>query len=186
MHKPRQRKTRLAFLETRRNAHRSIFSHFCTEIMEPVDISSATIADLPEILALQKCAFQSEGALTGDFSIQPLTQTFDELKAEFARGFALKAILTNNPSKIIGSIRGHISDDALHVGKLIVHPDFQNQGLGARLLSEIERFHPHSCYALFTAALNLKNQALYKKQGYREIGRRPFDGLEMVFFEKRA
>lgn len=162
------------------------FLSFCTEIMEPIEISSATIADLPEIFILQKCAFQSEGELTGNFSIQPLIQTFDELTAEFACGFALKASFVRDPSRIIGSIRGHISDGALHVGKLIVHPDFQNQGLGARLLSEIERFHPCSRTLLFTAALNVKNQNLYKKQGYRETGRRLMDSLEMVLFEKRA
>lgn len=154
--------------------------------MEPIEISSATTADLPEIFILQKCAFQSEGELTGDFSIQPLTQTLDELKVEFARGFALKAVPVRDPSRIIGSIRGHISKGALHVGRLIVHPDFQNQGLDARLLSEIERFHPYPLYLLFTAALNVKNQNLYKKQGYRETGRRLMDGLEMALFEKRA
>ena len=30
-----------------------------------------------------------------------------------------------------------------HIGKLIVHPDFQNKGIGRELMTEIERLFPH-------------------------------------------
>jgi hypothetical protein len=46
-------------------------------------IEPATIQDADAILALQKLAYQSEAAIYADYTIPPLTQTLEELKAEF-------------------------------------------------------------------------------------------------------
>jgi predicted NUDIX family phosphoesterase len=49
-------------------------------------IERALIEDAPAILALQKLAYQSEARIHNDYSIQPLTQTLDELGSEFESG----------------------------------------------------------------------------------------------------
>jgi hypothetical protein len=68
--------------------------HMCKAIMgeaHMVEILQATVADAPEILALQKLAYLSEAELYKDFTIPPLTQTIEELIADFVRKTFLKA-----------------------------------------------------------------------------------------------
>jgi len=99
-------------------------------------IKRAKESDLSEILSLQKKAYQSEAKIYNDFSIPPLLQTLDEIKDEFKKGIFLKAV---ENEKIIGSVRGNLIDsETCYIGRLIVHPDFQNQGIGTKLMKEIE------------------------------------------------
>ena len=124
-----------------------------------IEIDKATAADLIEIMRLQKITFLSEAELLCNFDIQPLKQNLSELEAEFNHGVILKAWEPDDSSaEIIGSVRGHIADGTLHIGKLMVHPAKQHQGLGVRLLKAIENRHPAAKrYELFTSALNDKN-----------------------------
>ncbi len=148
-------------------------------------VQTADREDLPAILSLQKLAYQSEAQLVNDFTIQPLTQTLDELREEFASGVVLKAVDEETPNEVIGSVRGKVSDGTLYVGKLIVHPSRQNQGLGTRLLRELESLYPHLRYELFTSTKSMKNLYIYTKNGYLEFRREELsDNLALVFLEK--
>lgn len=89
-------------------------------------IIKAKIEDLPEILILQKLSFKSEAQMLNDFSIQPLTQTLKSITEEFNKGVILKAVDEENSNEIIGSVRGYIFEDTLHIGKLVVKPSYQN------------------------------------------------------------
>lgn len=55
-----------------------------------MSIKKATIDDAQEILALQKLAYTSEAEIYNDLTIQPLHQSLDEIKAEFADNHFLK------------------------------------------------------------------------------------------------
>ena len=148
-----------------------------------MEIIKAEIQDLPEILSLQKLAYQSEAELVNDDSIPPLTQTIEGLTAEFDKGIILKAV--NDRNEIIGSVRGNFSDNTLYIGKLIVCPDCQNQGNGTSLLSAIEAVFPNARYELFTSEKSVKNLYLYAKNGYREFKREPLNGhTDLIFLEK--
>jgi len=124
-------------------------------------IIKAETDDLPEILSLQKLAYQSEARLVNDFSIPPLTQTHEGIRADYDNGIILKAI--DEGGKIIGSVRGRFSDDTLYIGRLIVDPRFQNRGIGTALLSGIEALYPDARYELFTSDKSGKNLSLYQK-----------------------
>jgi len=65
-------------------------------------IEHAREADIPAILALQKLAFLSEAKLYDDYSIPPLTQTEESLRAEFSRAVFLNAV---EDLVLVGSIR---------------------------------------------------------------------------------
>ncbi|HEY9707962.1 MAG TPA: GNAT family N-acetyltransferase, partial [Oculatellaceae cyanobacterium] len=53
------------------------------------------------------------------------------------------------------------------IGRLMVHPDFQNQGIGTKLINEIEkRFNQVRRYELFTGYRSEGNLYLYQKLGY--------------------
>jgi len=115
----------------------------------------AGIDDLPAILSLQRLAYQSEALLHDDFTIPPLTQNLESLQADYNAGVILKPITPEY--EIIGSVRGRYCEDTLHIGRLIVHPSFQNQGIGTALLLAMEALYPHTRYELFTSDKSEKN-----------------------------
>ena len=146
-------------------------------------IENANIKDVQEILSLQKLAFQSEVKRYNDFLIPPLVETIDELAMNFKSYIFLKATLDG---KIVGSVRAIEKDGVCYVGRLIVHPDFQNQGIGAKLLLEIEgKFLACGRFELFTGNKSVKNIHLYEKLGYKAFKTEPVtDNISEIFFEK--
>jgi GNAT superfamily N-acetyltransferase len=148
-------------------------------------ITQAAPADAEEILDLQKLAYQSEAAIYQDYTIAPLTQTSAEIAAEFHTRHFLKAVADGC---IRGSVRAHQEQGTCYIGRLIVHPAYQNQGLGAKLMDEIEGCFPEARrYELFTGYLSERNLDLYRKLGYVPIRRAPVsEKLTLVFLEKRG
>jgi ribosomal protein S18 acetylase RimI-like enzyme len=139
--------------------------------------------DLPEILALQHLAYESEARLLDDFTIPPLLQTLEEIEREFASGVFLKA--TDENGKIIGSVRAHSAGETVYVGKLIVQPELQGQGIGTRLLNAIEAELPSARYELFTSHKSLRTLRLYEHLGYERFKEQKIsDKLTLVFLEK--
>lgn len=104
-----------------------------------MQIMRADRNDLEEILKLQYLAYQSEAQLVNDFNIQSLTQTLEELMDEYEKGVIYKAV--DDKEQIIGSVRGYVRDGTIHIGKLMVHPNFQGRGIGTSLLRHIENEH---------------------------------------------
>lgn len=147
-------------------------------------ITEANISDAQEILLLQKKAYMSEAEIYNDFLIPPLVQTMDEIKKEFEKSIFLKAV---DSGRIIGSVRAS-SDDSktCYIGKLIVHPDFQNQGIGTDLMNEIEAlFGDCNSFELFTGHKSWKNIKLYEKLGYSRYKMEKItDNLHFIYFRK--
>ena len=148
-------------------------------------LERATSEDGAEILALQKLAYQSEAAIYNDYTIPPLTQTLEEIVVDLKRQTFLKAI---EEGRIVGSVRAYMQEGTCFVGRLIVHPSFQNRGIGTRLLGEIERvFDQAERFELFTGHLSERNLYLYQKLGYRLYrNRKVTDALTIVYLEKFA
>jgi ribosomal protein S18 acetylase RimI-like enzyme len=75
------------------------------------------------------------------------------------------------------------------VGRLIVAPDLQGRGIGTRLIAELERRLGSEVarFEVFTGHRSARNLDLYRRLGYREIGRRRAgEAVELVFLEKPA
>jgi ribosomal protein S18 acetylase RimI-like enzyme len=73
------------------------------------------------------------------------------------------------------------------VGRLIVHPSFQNRSIGTMLMNEIERcFSPQSSrFELFTGHKSEKNIRFYRKLGYMEFKDAQItEGMTLVYMEK--
>jgi hypothetical protein len=66
-------------------------------------VEIANIDDPNEILELQVRAYQSEGEIHNDYSIEPLIETPLELQEQFKHKTFLKAVLEG---RIVGSVRG--------------------------------------------------------------------------------
>lgn len=148
-------------------------------------IETATPDDAAEILALQKLAYQSEAALYDDDAIPPLVQTLDQMEADIRQQIVLKAV---RDGRIVGSVRGYLREGTCHIGRLIVHPEHQNQGIGTRLMSAIERhFDTAQHYELFTGDRSQRNLYLYRKLGYRMCRTAHLTGnVTVVYLEKHG
>ena len=128
------------------------------------EIGVASTEDAETILALQKLAYRSEAELYKDWSIPPLTQTIESLLGEFTSMTVLKATLND---RLVGSVRARRNNDTCAIGRLIVHPEHQGQGIGTKILRRIEEhFHDVSKYQLFTGTKSEANIRLYQRHGY--------------------
>ena len=146
-------------------------------------IIKAEKSDLKTILELQYLAYQSEAKLLNNFEIPPLKQSYDEVVREYIKGLFLKAI--DETGEIIGSVRAYIDNDTAYIGKLIVRPEKQSQGIGTKLVRKIEQECPAGRYEIFTSDKSLRTIRLYEHLGYAKFKeQRISDNLNLVFLEK--
>ena len=149
-----------------------------------MDILKAESQDLNVLLTVQCLAYQTQAQLTNDFSIPPLTETFEDAQSDLNRLVFLKAV---DNGRIVGSVRGRPEGDTCYVGRLFVHPDYQGKGIGTRLLTEIEAACPKPRYELFTSDKSIDNIRLYKKTGYVRFRQDDHpNGYKLVFMEKHS
>lgn len=154
-----------------------------------VTISAATAQDAEQILKLQYLCYQSEAELYGDYSIEPLTQTLDALRAELAGGHGLVARLGD---EVVASVRGGVdASGTARIAKLIVHPRMQRHGIGGRLLTAIEtKFAADPAarrFQLFTGHRSEGNLRLYRSHGYVPVSTdRAGSTVTVVTLEKEA
>ena len=139
--------------------------------MESITIEKALVEDAPEILEVQRLAYALEAELYNAFDIPPLTETVEEVESDLRSHVFLKA--TVGGGRLVGSVRAFMEDEATCcVGRLAVHPEFQNHGIGTRLMTEIERHFPEAeDFELFTGHKSSRNIHVYEKLGYREVRR---------------
>lgn len=147
------------------------------------NITQASSKDAVAILELQKLAYQSEAQLYNDLSIPPLLQTVDELRSDFACKVFLK---TQAKDRIIGSVRGYQAEDTCYIERLIVHPDYQGEGLGTALMEKIELcFSQVRRFELFTGHKSEGNIHLYERLGYKIFKSEEINKtLSFVFMER--
>jgi ribosomal protein S18 acetylase RimI-like enzyme len=149
-------------------------------------IELAAVRDAEEILRLQKLAFRSEAVFYNDFTIPPLVQTLDGMLADVKTKIVLKLTVDGI---IIGSVRGYVKDKTGYVGRLMVHPQFQNQGIGSQLMQAVEeklKSAQAERYELFTGDRSERTIRLYQKLGYHIFRQQPEHDHAVVFMEKPA
>ena len=164
-------------------------------------------SDAPEILALQKIAYQSEAELYGDDSLPVMHQTLQELENDFEHAFDRVAALADSQGpagdqrheadqivflkavvngKIIGSARGFALGETAYLRRLIVHPYFRGRGIGRRLLKEIENAFPDvKRFEAKTGHQSKRNLYQLAKGGYQVFRTEPFTPhITWVYLQK--
>lgn len=148
-----------------------------------MNILKAVIKDAQTILDIQKLAYISEAEAYNNFEIAPLLETIDQTRADFQKKTILKAVLNE---KIVGSIRGYEENGICYVERVMVHPDYQKQGIGKKLMFGLEEYFP-SCdrFDLYTGSLSSGNIRLYESVGYRKYKTEMIrENIDFVFLEK--
>ncbi|NMM92475.1 GNAT family N-acetyltransferase [Rhodococcus sp. SRB_17] len=136
---------------------------------------------LIELLTLQRAAYVTEAQAHGDLSLPPLTQSLEELVGELSDPEVIAIGLRSETSRLGAAVHLTISSaapDVAELGRLVVAPDRQGQGLGSRLLEQLESFLPTTVTKarLFTGEHSAGNLRLYGRFGYRETHRTPTPG----------
>ncbi len=148
-------------------------------------ICRAEPPDGAAILSLQTRAYQSEAKIYNDWSLPPLRQSLDSLIQEIQTMIVLKAI---SQDRIVGSVRGSLSEGVCAIGRLIVDPAAQREGIGTRLMKEIEAAFPKAIrYELFTGSKSEGNIRLYLRLGYSVVRTETVSpSMSLVFMQKPA
>jgi ribosomal-protein-alanine N-acetyltransferase len=111
----------------------------------------------------------------------------DLVFALLSPGVRLKAV---NGHRLVGFVMGEPrpADGFAWVATIGVHPQFQRQGIGGRLLAEVEARLTTPRIKLTVRQSNLGAIALYRKFGYRQVSvwERYYSGGEAgIVMEKR-
>ena len=152
--------------------------------MDKTRFARATKADLPSILALEKIAFYRESELYGDAGLPVETQTLATLEADFDKIVILKATINN---KIVGSARGLIEGNTTHLGNIAVHPYCQGEGIGQRLLQELEAVTPAAKHFDIRIGAKSAQGPWLQKRGFTSARTEVVSAaLSWVYFQKEC
>lgn len=151
---------------------------------DAIQIVPAQPEDLDEILRIQRLAFQEQVDIYDAPEMPPMVETLEDMERDLGACSFLKAVAPDG--RIVGSVRSRRDGDTCHVARLAVHPDWQNRGLGTRLLLAAEACHADaSRYELLTGHRSDKNLHIYRKHGYRIFRRESVsDTTDLVYMEK--
>ncbi|MFT3861431.1 GNAT family N-acetyltransferase [Micropruina sp.] len=117
---------------------------------------------------LQRACWTPDAILNDTFEIPALHEDLATVQANF--GHYETWVLRRGP-RLIGAVRGILRGTDWEVGRLMVAPDLQGQGLGRMLLRHIEHQAPPSTRRLwlFTGRLSEANIRLYTRAGYQVV-----------------
>lgn len=166
-------------------------------------ILPATLADVPELLALVNSAFRGDSARQGWTHESDLIQgesRTDEptLRDLLQRPAAVLLKYCNDAGDIEGCVLLEKKERGLYLGMLTVKPELQGGGIGKQLLAAAERqAREQGCKSIFMTVFSVRRElvAWYERHGYCSTGETkpyqadprfgiPAQALEFVILEK--
>lgn len=127
-------------------------------------IEIAVRQDLPELLALENRAlsplYDKLGlgcSCLGSSSPEQAYEEFDEC-------VTLK--VQNDKGRIVGSVQGDVAGGLLYIGRLMVLPEYQQHGIGRKLLHAIQNHIPHDRAWLYTCQEDDAICRFYQHEGF--------------------
>jgi GNAT superfamily N-acetyltransferase len=128
----------------------------------------ATKADAAEVMVLQRCCWVSEAISNNDLTIPPLRESLEQVRAWMPDAWVLR-----EDGRLIGAVRASLDGEVWKIGRLMVAPDRQGEGLGGLLLRHAESHAPAAAawHELFTGVASVGNLGRYRHAGYQEVAR---------------
>jgi GNAT superfamily N-acetyltransferase len=150
--------------------------------MEPLRLG---LPDAGELLTLQRAAFVPEARAHHTLDLPPLLETFDQVHTVL-RDPACLAWGFRAHGRLVAAVRIRVAGAVGEVGRLVVAPDQQGQGLGSMLLLAAEERLPRgvTLLRLFTGEYSTGPLRMYPRLGYHETHRSPEGDYQLVHFEK--
>ncbi|MCH9814254.1 MAG: GNAT family N-acetyltransferase [Epsilonproteobacteria bacterium] len=96
-------------------------------------------------------------------------------------------VVKNSDEKLIGGIMGQATRNMLFISHLFVDESYRGEGLGAKLMLNIEASAQKlGCDLMRLNTFNQKTNVFYKRLGYKEttIIRSYMNGFDLVYYEK--
>ncbi|KGM14701.1 hypothetical protein N867_17365, partial [Actinotalea fermentans ATCC 43279 = JCM 9966 = DSM 3133] len=118
--------------------------------------------------------------------LAPLVQTLDEVRAELGRADVIGLGVWDG-GRLVAAVRLRVDGAVAHLGRLVVAPDRQGEGIGSDLLAACERVLPPAVgeIRLFTGADSDATLRLYERHGYVRQFASPAGTYELVHLTKR-
>ncbi|MDJ0946608.1 MAG: GNAT family N-acetyltransferase [Kiloniellales bacterium] len=104
-----------------------------------------------------------------------LSDSYDWLEAAILDGRVHAGV---EDGRIVGAVVTERGDDGLYIRLIAVDPERQGNGIGSRLLERVEeaaRAEGLAALSLHTAEIMDDLLRLYRRHGFREVGREPPD-----------
>jgi tRNA (guanine37-N1)-methyltransferase len=146
-------------------------------VHEAGELRLAQPGDAGEILTLQRACWVQEQQANPGVEIPPLHESLADVRHWMTEWTVL---VLHRGGRLVGAARGRTHGETWDVGRLMVAPDLQGQGLGRFMLQAIEAIAPPevASYVLFTGAGSVDNIRMYKKAGYRLFQWLPGDEID--------
>ena len=152
-------------------------------VISGLRIDLARAEDASVIADLIRRAFQSQAELYDVDDLPPLNETEESILEAMSANVVLKAV---HEDSIVGSVKGELKDGICHIGRLVVEPELQGQGIGRALTAALEeRFPDVQRFEIFTGHLSDTALGLYESLGYvRYETKVVHDNVTLVYLKK--
>ena len=128
---------------------------------------TAARGDAGELFTLQRACWWQEAEANALWDIPALHESLEQVTADLERWTTF--VLRAEGGRLVGSVRGRLEGEDWFIGRLMVAPDLQGQGLGRWLLSRAEEAAPRDArrITLVTGARSERNLRMYHRAGFR-------------------
>ncbi len=151
---------------------------------DEIHVERASVNDASEILEVQKAAFLGQARIYNNFNLPPLTQSLESMLEEFNHKVFLNVLLNG---QIIASVRFQEVDGHVTIERLVVKPEYQNNGIGTILMKEVEsKVLDAVSFNLSTGNKSIRNIHVYEQIGYKIVNTETTDqGIELLYMLKK-
>ncbi|MDX6490389.1 MAG: hypothetical protein QOD43_634 [Gaiellaceae bacterium] len=134
------------------------------------------------VLELQRRSYRVEAELIGTDTIPPLIETVHGLRTSeenFLGAFV--------DDRLTGVVSWKFDGETIDIHRLAIDPSFFRRGIGVALVRAVLSAEPNARRSIVqTGAANEPAKALYRGEGFVEIGQREVgDGVRVARFERR-
>lgn len=144
-------------------------------------IEKASKADAMRLAEIQKASFDEESKQFNNSDIGGPPGYDSASWQEEMMGCGDYYKVHKDGAIIGGALVFRQTDGGLNLGRIFIDPKYQNQGVGMRVMNEIEAIYSGSCkWWLDTPKWSVRNHHFYTKCGFTKVGE---DG-DMFIFEK--